>query len=96
MVPHRSWVSHSLLFGPVLRVLYFAGVLSLLALIVLGLLNLMVPVDPTGIMFKITATVSAWIQDHPATVAYAAAGFILGAAAHTIADAISSAVKRRI
>src|SRR5437868_1890322 len=30
LVPHRSWVSHSLLLGPVIRVLYFAGVLSLI------------------------------------------------------------------
>ena len=94
MVPHRGWVSHSLLFGPVLRVIYFAGVMSLLALIALGLLNLMVPVDPTGLMFKITATISEFISLHPAAVAYAATGFILGGAAHTIADVVSSAFKR--
>ena len=49
MVPHRSWISHSLLFGPLIRVLYFAGVLSLLTLMVLGVLNLLVPVDPSGV-----------------------------------------------
>src|SRR5438552_3478073 len=48
MVRHRSWVSHSLFFGPLFRVLYFALMLCLLTLVVLGLLNLLVPVDPTG------------------------------------------------
>src|SRR6478672_5011127 len=30
MVPHRSWISHSFLLGPLLRVLYFAVVMAVL------------------------------------------------------------------
>src|SRR5207237_10672678 len=58
LVPHRSWASHSLFFVPLLRILYLAIVLSLLTLLALGLLNFLVPVDLTGTLLKITATVS--------------------------------------
>src|SRR5437868_12082452 len=55
LVPHRSWISHSLLFGPLIRVLYFAGAMSLLSLVALGILNFMVPVDPTGTLLNVTS-----------------------------------------
>jgi uncharacterized metal-binding protein len=95
MVPHRSWISHSLVMGPLLRVLYFAGILSLISLIVLGLLNLAVPIDPTGLAFGVTANVSEWVQSHPATLGYTVLGFVLGGAAHSLTDSIWTAVKRR-
>src|SRR5262245_33918809 len=53
MVPHRSWISHSLMWGPLIRMLYFVCAISLVALIALGLLNLLVPVDPTGSLLDI-------------------------------------------
>lgn len=94
-IPHRSWVSHSFVFGPLLRVLYFAGIMSLLALVALGLLNLLVPVDPTGTLLTVAAAITGWIEAHPAVIAYALIGFVLGGAAHTLADLISTAIKRR-
>ena len=39
MVPHRSWISHSFFFGPLLRVLYFTGVMALLSFILLAVIN---------------------------------------------------------
>src|SRR5205814_926924 len=78
LVPHRSWVSHSLFFGPLLRIVYLTVVLSLLTLLALGVLNLLVPVDPTGTLLKITATISRWVEAHPSTVGYAALGLVLG------------------
>jgi uncharacterized metal-binding protein len=93
-VRHRSWVSHSLLAGPVIRILYFTGIISLLALIALALLNLLVPVDPTGTLLSIASSVSRWINIHPFTVGYAVAGFFLGSASHVVADAIVSFFKR--
>jgi uncharacterized metal-binding protein len=94
MVPHRSWISHSLVLGPLLRVLYFAGVMSLLALVVLGVLNLLVPVDPTGTALSVTAQIGRWVEAHPSTVGYVVLGFVLGGAAHTIADIVSTRFKR--
>jgi uncharacterized metal-binding protein len=96
MVPHRSWISHSLLLGPLLRVLYFAGVMSLLALIVLGLVNLLTPVDPTGTLLQIARQSAAWIETHPSVIGYAVVGFVLGGAAHSLADIVFSWVKRRV
>jgi uncharacterized metal-binding protein len=96
MVPHRSWISHSFLLGPLLRVLYFAGVMSLLALIVLGLVNLLTPVDPTGTLLQIARQSAAWIETHPSVIGYAVVGFVLGGAAHTLADIVFSWVKRRV
>lgn len=96
MVPHRSWVSHSLLFGPVIRVLYFAGVLSLLTLIGLGLINVLTPVDPTGTLLRAATATGLWVRDHPAVVGYIVLGFVLGGAAHTLADIIWSGIKRRV
>lgn len=95
-VPHRSWVSHSLIFGPLIRVVYFAAVLCLLALGAWALLNLITPVDPTGILKAWAGAVWQWAQGHPAVGAYAAAGFILGGAAHTLADVVWSGIKRRV
>ncbi|MDQ6694265.1 MAG: metal-binding protein [Chloroflexota bacterium] len=95
MVPHRSWVSHSFLFGPLIRVVYFAVVLSLLTLTGLALLNLLVPVDQSGVMLGIITAISSWLTLHPWTTFYAAVGFVLGGAAHTVADLVSTSIKRR-
>jgi uncharacterized metal-binding protein len=96
LVRHRSWVSHSLLAGPLLRVIYFAGVLFLLALAALGLLNLFVPVDPTGTLLNLTNTIAKWIEAHPAVIGYAVLGFVLGGAAHSLTDTITTAVRRKL
>src|SRR4051794_34109865 len=95
LVPHRSPLSHSLLLGPLLRILYFAAVLALLTLIALGLINLFVPIDPTGLLPQLTNPISTWIAAHPAAIAYALAGFLLGAASHTLADTVVTFAKRR-
>jgi len=94
-VCHRSWVSHSLIAGPLLRVVYFAGIMSLLALMALGLLNLLVPVDPSGTLMNASLTVLRWIEAHPMVVFYAVVGFILGGAVHTLADTFVTGIKRR-
>jgi uncharacterized metal-binding protein len=96
LVPHRSWISHSLIIGPILRVVYLAAMLCLLSFVALGLLNLIVPVDPTGKVREITNTIAAWIAAHPATIGYAVAGFFLGAAVHSLTDTVVTAVKRRL
>ncbi len=96
LVPHRSWISHSFVVGPILRVLYFAGVMSLLALIALGLTNLLTPVDPTGTLIRVVEAAGRWIGTHPAVVGYAVLGFVLGGAAHTLADIIWSGIKKRL
>lgn len=94
MVPHRSWISHSFVLGPLLRIVYFAGIMSLLTLMLLGLINLLVPVDPTGTLFSVATLMLRWIKSHPATIFYALMGFILGGAVHSLADIVVTRVKR--
>ncbi len=96
LVPHRSWISHSFFFGPLLRVLYFAAIMCLLTFLVLAIINALVPIDPTGIFLNTATQISAWMQAHPWVIAYAAAGFILGGASHTLADSIWSWIKRKL
>ena len=94
LVPHRSWISHSFLLGPLLRVIYFIGIVGLLAALGIGLVNLMVPVDPTGTLLDIATQGRVWTEQHLPTIAYATTGLILGGAAHTLADIVFSKVKR--
>ncbi len=94
-VRHRSWVSHSFVVGPLLRIAYFTLIMSLIALAVLGIINLLVPIDPTGTLLNVSSTAVRWIETHPYVVLYALLGFILGGAAHTVADILVSGAKRR-
>lgn len=96
MVPHRSWISHSLFLGPLLRILYFAVVMSLLTFLVLAIINALTPIDPTGTFVRAASDIRYWIEAHPLVVAYAGVGFILGGASHTVTDSIWSWIKRKI
>lgn len=96
VVPHRSWISHSFFFGPLLRVLYFSIVMSLLTFIILAIVNALVPIDPTGMFVRTAYDVRFWMESHPWVIAYAAAGFVLGGASHTLADSIWSWIKRKL
>jgi len=91
---HRSWISHSLIWGPLIRILYFMCIMTLLSLGVLMLLGLLMPIDPTGSMEQFMYDVWVWISLHPSTVGYALAGFFLGSASHVIADALVTGFKR--
>ncbi|MEA2572748.1 MAG: hypothetical protein QOH93_46 [Chloroflexia bacterium] len=96
LVPHRSWVSHSFFFGPLLRIVYLAAMLSIVTLIVFALINLFSPIDPSGTLLQVANMIGRWLQDHPWTIAYILLGFVLGGASHTIADLVWSGIKRRL
>jgi uncharacterized metal-binding protein len=91
---HRSWISHSLIWGPLIRILYFVSVMILLSLGVLFLLSLLIPVDPTGSVKQVITEILNWISLNPVIVGYALAGFFLGSASHVIADIIVTRFKR--
>jgi uncharacterized metal-binding protein len=96
LVPHRSWISHSFIFGPLFRVVYFGFMAILLYLIATLLLNLFTPIDTTGTLFSFSRTIANWVDTHPTIIYYAFAGLVLGGAAHTLADIVYSWVKRRM
>jgi uncharacterized metal-binding protein len=84
-----------MLFGPVLRVIYFTLVMSLLAFLVLAGINALVPVDPTNTMLNVATNIREWLEAHPVVIGYAVAGFMLGGAAHSLADIVWSWIKRK-
>ena len=94
LVPHRSWVSHSFLLGPIIRVLYFVGMVALVAALGIGLMNLLTPTDPTGTLLNMARAAGRWIETNLPLLAYATVGLVLGGAAHTLADLVFSKVKR--
>jgi uncharacterized metal-binding protein len=94
MVSHRSWVSHSMVFGPLIRVLYFIGVLALLAAVGIVIANLFRPIDPTGALKLFSSDLVNWALINPWPIMYAATGLVLGGATHTLADIVFSRIKR--
>ena len=95
LIPHRSWLSHSLIVGGLLRLAYFAAILYALSLGLLLLLHLVAPVDPTGTLWIATQGLGGYIGRHPAVSLYVLGGFVASGATHVIADVIWSGLKRR-
>jgi uncharacterized metal-binding protein len=89
-VPHRSWISHALVIGPLLRLVYFLGVVGLLV----------------WLLFTFTGNPVLWnelqrrawwlIATHPVHTIAFLVGFITGGAAHSIPDWLSTGTKRTI
>src|SRR4051794_33773447 len=56
MVPHRSWVSHSFVFGPLIRVFYFTLMSILLYFAAMAFINLFTSVDATHTLLNLSRT----------------------------------------
>jgi uncharacterized metal-binding protein len=85
-IPHRAWVSHSLVFGPLIRLAYFLMMCALSFGLVALALNYVVPVDGRPLLRQFAESVAALWRDHRAMVGYFLLGFISGGAVHTLAD----------
>lgn len=86
VVHHRSWISHSLILGPLLRLVYFLVTGGLLMMGVLYLLNLLTPLDVAGLWGSFSLSVRALWDNHFSMIVYFLLGFITGSAVHSIAD----------
>jgi uncharacterized metal-binding protein len=94
MVPHRSWLSHGLGIGPLLRVVYFAIMVWAVARGALWAINRYVMVvNRDSLLHHAGAGVTWLLLAHPVWTWYALAGLILGGLAHTVSDAIVSFCK---
>ncbi len=86
VVPHRSrWLSHGLVIPPLLRLLYFYGVLTLLLIggaWMLARVGIVVP----NLHIRLSDVLLGLARDHPRETAAFIGGFITGSAAHSIAD----------
>lgn len=87
-VPHRSWLSHGLVIGPLLRLAYFSC-------IVYGLLWLVLRATGNALLLReLEQSFARTLREHPGETYAFLGGFILGGAAHSIPDWISTGTKR--
>jgi len=86
LIPHRSWLSHGLIVGPALRILYFAAVFTALLWLVLTAVQHAVPLDATGAIGNLLGAIGRSLIDHPDWALVAFAGLAAGGAVHSIAD----------
>lgn len=89
-VPHRSWISHGLVVGPLLRLAYFTFLVYALMWIVFGVL------DRSAQLQTLVQQFTTSLHDHPGIVYGFLIGFVLGGAAHSIPDWITTGTKRTI
>lgn len=95
LVPHRSWISHGVGIGPLLRVVYFGLMLWATARGILWvLLREGVRVNRDAILGSLWTRGVAWTLAHPSTTFWIAVGLVLGGIAHSLADTIVSFAKK--
>ncbi len=95
LVPHRSWVSHGIAFGPLFRVAYFIVMLWATMRVVLWLLiQAHVPINRDAVLGGFWGFTTDWTLAHPSWLLCAVIGLVLGGLAHSVADAVVSWAKR--
>jgi uncharacterized metal-binding protein len=102
MLPHRSRLSHSILLGTLIRVIYFLAVITLLVVIVLYVRDTFIYQKPTGFDEVKSTFARLWEILSPIKRDYLIAAFVglwIGATSHTVSDVLGSffkSVKRSI
>jgi uncharacterized metal-binding protein len=87
-VPHRSWLSHGLIIGPLLRLAYFG-------LIVYGLLWLFFTVTNNPELWQaLQQSFVQTIHEYSGQTYAFLLGFVSGGAAHSIPDWLTTGTKR--
>ncbi len=95
LVPHRSWVSHGIGVGPIVRAVYFAAALWLFARCALWLIDeWIIPVNRDSLILAVAVDLAKVVFLHRRWAEWALGGLVLGGLAHTMADAIVSGFKR--
>lgn len=96
LVPHRSWVSHGLILGGVIRAAYLAIVTTLLGCFIVWLISRLGPhLDATQLAEQQWQSLFALAQARPQETLALSSGFVLAGTTHSIADIIWSGLKRR-
>lgn len=96
LVPHRSWVSHGLLMGGIIRVVYLGAASTLLLWLGVWLVSRLGPhLDANQITRQQWQSFYGMTQTHPHETVALASGFILAGTTHSLADIIWSGLKRR-
>jgi uncharacterized metal-binding protein len=95
-LPHRSFLSHSLVLAPALRIAYFFGVSWLLFRLGTWLLSFAVEMDRNAMSRRYGSLPMVLYRDHPHHFWMLIAGILLGTALHVGADVFVSNVKKRL
>lgn len=96
LVPHRSWVSHGIVVGPILRLVYFLVVNYLLLWVLAwAAKEWLVPFDRNLLFRTWRESALTLARGQPDRLAAALLGFIVGGLVHTAADVVWSARRRR-
>ncbi|MCS7208193.1 MAG: metal-binding protein [Fimbriimonadales bacterium] len=93
LVPHRSWISHGLGIGPLLRVAYLIGMLALLGLALhwgLAQIGLALQVDPQSWLLH----TAEWARTYQRELWALVIGLVAGGAAHSLLDWAHTRLKR--
>jgi uncharacterized metal-binding protein len=97
LVPHRHWLSHSWLLGPLLRALYFF--LMMYLLLRLGMVAIhhwIVPIDHSKILRALQQEMHLTLQSHITWAQSALIGLIAGGLVHSMTDAFVTWFKRTL
>lgn len=97
LIPHRHWLSHSWLFGPLLRALYFFGILYLL--LRLGLYAVdrwIVDINQSATLTVLQEQLRLTVQSHFTAAQAALVGLVAGGLVHSLTDALVSWFKRSL
>ena len=95
MVPHRSWISHSWLLSPLMRVGYLLIMTWLMAWLTLWGIRQASGLGPGVPETTPWDLVQTLYRDYPKHTLMALVGLFFGTALHTGADTIFSGLKRR-
>lgn len=94
-IPHRSWLSHGLIAGPLVRLVYFFGMVYGVLWGLLWAVNRWIePVNQNRFMRRTGGELTHFWHRHPEWVTLALAGFVIGGVIHTLADVAGSALSR--
>ena len=93
LINHRAWVSHSLVFGPLLRLGYFVLVCWLLAWIMFWGIGHFITFDGSALVHQFqTSLLQLWHEQRRGIVMFLL-GFVSGGAVHTFADWLTEATE---
>jgi uncharacterized metal-binding protein len=95
LVPHRSWVSHGLVVGPLLRLAYLALAVDLCVVLV-ALAVCGTGGDGLGLMHRWHAFWAQLVSGFPRRFGEGLLGLVLGGALHSIPDWMQTTVRRTI
>ena len=95
LVPHRSWLSHGLGIGPLVRTLYFVVVAWAVIELMLSAASLLItPIDQRGILGEAARGITQLYEAHRHLALWAVAGLILGGVTHSLLDSLVTRTKK--